>query len=35
MLDKDLQALPYPDLYGWGKAGENIVNELIKWSRNK
>ncbi len=33
MLALDTKKLPYPDLYGSGKAGENIVKELIKWGK--
>lgn len=33
MLNLDTEKLPYPDLYGSGLAGQNIVNELIKWGK--
>ncbi|MBU1105892.1 MAG: UDP-N-acetylglucosamine 2-epimerase (non-hydrolyzing) [Candidatus Riflebacteria bacterium] len=35
MLMIDPQKLPWPDLYGLGNAGQNIVKELIKWSREQ
>jgi UDP-GlcNAc3NAcA epimerase len=34
MIEQNTATLPYPDLYGSGCAGENIVKELIKWSKN-
>jgi UDP-GlcNAc3NAcA epimerase len=34
MLNIKPADLPYPDLYGSGQAGSNIVNELIKWREN-
>lgn len=35
MLKIDPQKLPWPDLYGSGNAGQNIVNELVKWSKEQ
>lgn len=31
MLEKSATELPWPDLYGSGNAGENIVKELLNW----